>query len=161
MEMRTNYDFSPLFRSSIGFDHLFDMLESAARVQPLDNWPPYDIEKTGEGRYRLSVAVAGFSADDLDITKQQNMLIVSGRKGDKPREAEQQYQGIASRSFERRFQLADYVEVAEANVVNGLLTIDLVREVPDAMKPKRIPLQTRTALPASQDAAKEEMKQAA
>lgn len=159
--MRTNLDFSPLFRSSIGFDHVFDLLHNAARVQPLDNWPPYDIEKTDEDQYRLTMAVAGFSADDLDITRHPNLLIVSGRKGEKPGETEILYQGIANRAFERRFQLADYVEVAAANVSDGLLTIELVREVPEALKPKRIAVEARSSGPAPQHAAQIETKQAA
>jgi len=158
--MRTNYDFSPLFRSSIGFDHLFNLLENAARVQPIENWPPYNIEKTGEDQYRLTIAVAGFSTDDLEITKQQNTLVVSGQKGEKPTGSEALYQGIANRTFERRFQLADYVEVTGASVVDGLLTIDLVREVPESMKPKRIPVQTR-ALPATQESPQVQHKEAA
>ncbi len=159
--MRTNYDLSPLFRSSIGFDHLVNLLENTARVQAIDNWPPYNIEKTGEDQYRLTVAVAGFSTEDLEVTKHQNMLIVSGRKGQKPAGSEVLYQGIANRSFERRFQLADYVEVAGASIVDGLLTIELVREVPEGMKPKHIPVQTLTALPASEPTEQGDLKKAA
>ena len=158
--MRTNYDFSPLFRSSIGFDHAFDLLQNAARVQPIDNWPPYDIEKTGEDRYRLTMAVAGFSVDDFEITKLPNLLVVSAHKAEKPG-GEVLHRGIANRSFERRFQLADYVVVAGANVADGLLTIDLVREVPEAMKPKRIPVQTQSAPSPTQEPAQIEQKQAA
>jgi len=155
------YDFSPLFRSSIGFDHLFNLLENAARLQPIENWPPYNIEKTGEDQYRLTMAVAGFSTDDLEITKHQNTLIVSGRKGEEPTGSEVLYQGIAKRTFERRFQLADYVEVTGASVADGLLTIDLVREVPESMKPKRIPVQTGASLPAAESSRQIEQKQAA
>ena len=159
--MRTNYDFSPLFRSSIGFDHVFDLLQNAARVQSIDNWPPYDIEKTGEDQYRLTMAVAGFSADDLEITKHPNLLVVTARKGEKPGGTEVLHRGIANRGFERRFQLADHMEVAAANVADGLLTIELVRQVPDAMKPKQIPVQTLAASSTADEAPQIEQKQAA
>ena len=159
--MRTNYDFSPLFRSSIGFDHVFDLLQNAARVQSIDNWPPYDIEKTGEDQYRLTMAVAGFSADDLEITKHPNLLVVTARKGEKQSGTEVLHRGIANRGFERRFQLADYMEVAGANVADGLLTIDLVRQVPESMKPKHIPVQTGAASPAADEPPQVEQKQAA
>jgi len=159
--MRTNYDFSPLFRSSIGFDHVFDLLQNAARVQSIDNWPPYDIEKTGEDQYRLTMAVAGFSADDLNITKHPNLLVVTAHKAEKSGGAEVLHRGIANRGFERRFQLADYMEVAAANVADGLLTIELVRQVPDAMKPKQIPVQTLAASSTADEAPEIEQKQAA
>ncbi len=159
--MRTNYDFSPLFRSSIGFDHVFDLLQNAARVQSIDNWPPYDIEKTGEDQYRLTMAVAGFSADDLEITKHPNLLVVTARKGEKQSGGEVLYRGIANRGFVRRFQLADYMEVAAANVADGLLTIDLVRQVPESMKPKHIPVQTAAASSAANESPQVEQKQAA
>ena len=138
--MRTAYDFSPLFRSSVGFDRVFDLLENATRVQTLDNWPPYDIEKAGEDRYRITLAVAGFSPDELSLTTQPNWLVVSGQKQG---EESTQYlhRGIATRSFERRFELADYVEVDKAWLADGLLTIELVREVPEEMKPRRIEVQ--------------------
>ena len=148
--MMANLDFSPLFRSSIGFDRLFDLLDGAARVQPIENWPPYDIEKTGEDRYRIRMAVAGFSTDELDMTKEVNLLVVSGQKADKDDGKEVLHRGIAARAFQRRFQLADYVDVVGADLSDGLLTIDLVREVPEAMKPKRIPVQAGTALANSQ-----------
>ena len=159
--MRTNYDFSPLFRSSIGFDHVFDLLQNAARVQSIDNWPPYDIEKTGEDQYRLTMAVAGFSADDLDITKHPNLLVVTAHNAEKPGGSEVLHRGIANRGFERRFQLADHMEVAGANVADGLLTIELVRQVPDAMKPKQIPVQTLAASSTADEAPQIEQKQAA
>ena len=159
--MRTNYDFSPLFRSSIGFDHVFDVLQNAARVQSIDNWPPYDIEKTGEDQYRLTMAVAGFSADDLDITKHPNLLVVTAHKAEKPGGTEVLHRGIANRGFERRFQLADYMEVAAANVADGLLTIELVRQVPEAMKPKQIPVQTLAPSSTADEAPQIEQKQAA
>ena len=139
--MRTAYDFSPLFRSSVGFDRVFDLLENAARVQAVDNWPPYNIEKAGEDRYRITMAVAGFAPDELDLVVQPNLLVVSGRKQGQEGSTEYLYRGIATRSFERRFELADHVKVTGANVANGLLTIELVREVPEEMKPRRIEVQ--------------------
>ena len=140
--MRTAYDFSPLFRSSVGFDHIFDLLENATRVQALDGWPPYDIAKAGEDRYRITMAVAGFSPDELELTTQPNWLVVSGQKQGEEG-AQYLHRGLATRSFERRFELADYVEVKDAWLDNGLLTIELVREVPEAMKPRRIEVQAR------------------
>ncbi|WP_159711807.1 Hsp20 family protein [Geminicoccus flavidas] len=135
--MRTALDFTPLFRSTIGFDRVFDLLDSASRLQAIDNWPPYDIVKTGEDAYRISMAVAGFSKDELDLTQEPNLLVVSGSK---PGQDDGQYlhRGIAGRAFQRRFELADHVKVKAANLENGLLTIDLVRELPEAMKPRRI-----------------------
>jgi molecular chaperone IbpA len=136
--MRTNPDFTPLFRSSIGFDRIFDMLENASRVGTIDNWPPYDIAKTGEDEYSITMAVAGFSQDELTITHQPNMLIVSGSKPGEDDEGQYLYRGIAGRAFERRFELADHVKVVGASLSNGLLSIDLKREVPEEMKPRRI-----------------------
>ncbi|MBM7330366.1 Hsp20 family protein [Agrobacterium sp. S2] len=135
--MRTTFDFSPLFRSSIGFERLVNALEAASRVESIDNWPPYDIAKTDEDEYRITMAVAGFSEDELSITQEQNMLLVAGSKT--PDENTQYlHRGIAGRSFQRRFQLADHVRVEGATLVNGLLTIDLRREIPEEMKPRRI-----------------------
>ncbi len=147
--MRTTYDFAPLFSSSIGFEHLFNLLENAARVQQINNWPPYNIEKTGEESYRITMAVAGFNPDEIDVTAQPNLLVVSGQKHAQDNGTEVLYRGIAGRSFERRFELADYVEVAGAGLENGLLTVNLVRQVPEAMKPKKIAIGTARAL--SQD----------
>jgi molecular chaperone IbpA len=137
--MRTSFDFSPLYRSSIGFDRALDLLENASRVQPIDNWPPYDITKTGDDIYRISMAVAGFAQDDLDISAQPNLLIVTGEKNTEA-SGEFLHRGIANRAFTRRFELADHVKVKGASLVNGLLTIDLEREIPEAMKPRRIPI---------------------
>lgn len=139
--MSTTFDFTPLFRSSIGFDRMLNALQAANRVESIDNWPPYDIEKTGEDDYRVSLAVAGFSQDDLTITQEQNMLMVSGQK---PGEEGAQYlhRGIAGRAFQRRFELADHVKVVGASLVNGLLTIDLRRKIPEEMKPRRIEIAT-------------------
>lgn len=130
-------DFAPLYRSSVGFDRVFDLLENATRGPSPDNWPPYDIIKTGEDAYRISMAVAGFAQDELTISMQPNLLVVSGEKSGEPA-GEYLHRGIANRAFARRFEIADHVKVAGANLVNGLLTIDLQREIPEAMKPRRI-----------------------
>jgi molecular chaperone IbpA len=141
----TTFDFSPLFRSSIGFDRMLNALEAASRIETIDNWPPYDIAKTGEDDYRISMAVAGFSQDELDITQEQNMLVVSGQKASE--DVQYLHRGIAGRSFQRRFELADHVKVVGAGLVNGLLTIDLKREIPGAIKPRRIEIATDKPLP--------------
>jgi molecular chaperone IbpA len=135
--MRTNLDFAPLFRSGIGFDRVFDLLESADRAATTDSWPPYDIVQTGEDAWRITMAVAGFSQDELTLTQEQNMLVVQGARSAEDK-AQYLHRGIAGRTFERRFELADYVRVTSAGLENGLLTIDLVRELPEAMKPRRI-----------------------
>ncbi|MET3660298.1 Hsp20 family protein [Aquamicrobium ahrensii] len=140
--MRTTIDFSPLFRSSIGFDRLVNALEAASRVESIDNWPPYDIAKTDEDDYRITMAVAGFSEDELSITQEQNMLLVAGSKAT-DENAQYLHRGIAGRSFQRRFQLADHVRVEGATLVNGLLTIDLRREIPEEMKPRRIAISSQ------------------
>ncbi|MCB1463769.1 MAG: Hsp20 family protein [Nitratireductor sp.] len=158
--MSTTFDFSPLFRSSIGFDRMLNALESASRVESFDNWPPYDIAKTGEDDYRLTLAVAGFSQDELTITQERNMLLVSGQKTGQA-DAEYLHRGIAGRSFQRRFELADHMRVDGANLVNGLLTIDLKREIPEEMKPRRIEIATSEALPKVETKQIETEKQAA
>ena len=144
--MRTNLDFSPLFRSSIGFDRMLNALEAASRVETIDNWPPYDIVKTGEDAYRISMAVAGFAQEELTITQEQNMLVVSGQKTN-GEDVHYLHRGIAGRPFQRRFELADHVKVVGAELAHGLLTIDLKREVPEEMKPRRIEIATDLALP--------------
>jgi molecular chaperone IbpA len=137
MVMRTVLDFSPLHRSSIGYDRVFDLLEAAARTQTNDNWPPFDSVKLSEDKYRITMAVAGFSRDDINITVQANMLTVSGeRKGEQ--EGEVLHRGIANRPFNRRFELADHMLVTAAHMENGLLVIDLKREIPEAYKLRRI-----------------------
>lgn len=140
--MRTAFDFTPMFRSSVGFDRLFQMLENAGG-QVLDHWPPYDIEKTGEDHYRITMAVAGFSQEELSVTKEPNLLVVKGTKPESDEgSGKYLYRGINNGSFERRFELADHVEVTRASLRNGLLVIDLVRKIPEAMKPRRIEIGT-------------------
>jgi|SRR5215831_18021712 len=133
------FDFSPLFRSTIGFDRLTRMVDAATRVDTASlAYPPYNIEKTGEDAYRLTMAVAGFSQDELDITSQENTLLVTGKA--KKDEGEDRYlhRGIARRAFERRFSLADHIKVVGASLINGMLHVDLVREVPEAAKPRKV-----------------------
>ena len=131
-------DFTPYRSSTVGFDRLFDLMERQARSAGGDNYPPFNIERRSEDDYRITLALAGFRAEDLDITAQQNLLTVAGRKRDEENEGEMLHVGIANRGFERRFELADYVRVENADLKDGLLVIDLVREVPEAMKPKKI-----------------------
>ena len=138
------YDFSPFFRSTVGFDRLFNLLDSAGRED--NGYPPYNIEKTGEDSYRITMAVAGFAADELSVVAQENVLTVSGKQKDAEAGKPQfLYRGIAGRGFERRFNLADYVTVAGASVTNGLLHIELKREVPEAVKPRSIRIETGAA----------------
>jgi molecular chaperone IbpA len=144
--MRTNFDFTPYRRSTVGFDRLFDLLETSARGTAPDNYPPFDIERSGDDAYRITIAVAGFKADDIELTAQANKLLVVGKKAEAEGEAQRQFvhRGIATRAFERRFELADYVQVSGASLDDGLLTIDLVREVPEAMKPRTIAISGQT-----------------
>lgn len=139
--MATSYDYTPLFRSSIGFDRVFDLLENAHRARSISDWPPYDITKTGDDSYRISIAVAGFAQDDLDITFQSNLLTVTGKKQEDAAEG-YLHRGIAGRPFEHRFELADHVRVSGADLNNGLLSIDLVREIPEELKPRKISIQS-------------------
>lgn len=136
--MRTNFDFSPYRRSTIGFDRLFDLLETGTRAEAGDGYPPFDLVKDGDDSYRITLAVAGFRPEEIEIVAQQNQLVVTGRKEDETSPSGYLHRGIAARPFERRFQLADYIEVRSARFENGLLTIALQREVPEAMKPRRI-----------------------
>ncbi len=135
--MRTNFDFTPYRRSTVGFDRLFEMLESGLGYSGAENYPPFDLEQDGEDRYRITLAVAGFREKEIDITAQQNLLIVTGRRAD-GEDRRFVHRGIAARPFERRFALGDYVQVKAAELRDGLLTIELAREVPEAMKPRRI-----------------------
>jgi molecular chaperone IbpA len=134
--MRT-FDPTPLWRSTVGFDRLFDLIDETARWSGADNYPPYNIERTGEDQYQITLALAGFSPEDVTITAEQNVLTVEGRKAENA-EHHYLYQGISARPFRRVFNLAGYVEVKNASFEGGLLKIGLVREVPEAMKPRRI-----------------------
>src|SRR6266536_3784388 len=143
------FDFAPLFRSTIGFDRLARLVDTATRVDSTAlSYPPYNIEKTGEDAYRLTMAVAGFSQDEIDITVHENTLIVTGKSEKEDEDGRYLHRGIARRAFERRFSLADHVKVTGASLDNGLLHVDLVREVPEAMKPRSV--QIGTVEPAAQ-----------
>ena len=143
-----SFDTSPLMRATIGFDRMMKLLDSAAQVdEAAPSYPPYNIEKLDENKYRITMAVAGFTEPDLEVTLHENRLIITG-KIDKPEaEAKGRYlhRGIATRSFERRFELADHIEVASARIESGLLHVDLVREIPEAMKPRNIAIETGKA----------------
>jgi len=138
-----SFDLSPLFRSTVGFDRLSRLMDAASRID--DNaiaYPPYNIERTGEETYRITMAVAGFGEGDLTITTQDNQLLISGKLGKDEEGQAFLYRGIAGRAFERRFTLADHIRVNGASLVNGLLHVDLVREVPEAMKPRQVKINT-------------------
>ncbi|MCP4070143.1 MAG: Hsp20 family protein [Hyphomicrobiales bacterium] len=137
--MRT-IDFSPLYRSTVGFDRMFSLLDNISQPEPAQTYPPYNIELTGENSYRITMAIAGFGEDDLSIEARENSLTIKGKLQDEDavEGKEVLFRGIAGRAFERRFQLADHVEVRGASLENGLLHIELVREIPDAMKPRKI-----------------------
>ena len=136
--MRT-FDFSPLFRSTIGFDRMSRLLDTALQLDEAGaTYPPYNIEKRGEDSYRITMAVAGFSEDDLEVTQTESTLVVRGRAKQEEEHAQFLHRGIAGRAFDRRFQLADYIRVSGASLLNGLLHVDLVREVPEALKPRTI-----------------------
>jgi molecular chaperone IbpA len=138
----TNFDLSPFWRSTVGFDRLFNLLEDDGfRMASEQHYPPYNIERTGEDTYEVTLAVAGFTPEEITVTAEQNVLMVEGRKPDKA-ERNYLYQGISARAFRRQFNLADYVSVTGANFENGLLRIWLVREIPEAMKPRRIEIKT-------------------
>ncbi len=131
----TSYDFTPLWRSSIGFDRLFDIVDAVQRGNEV-NYPPYNIERVGDDRYQISLALAGFSPADVNVTAEQNVITIEGRKNEEKRDY--LYHGISARAFKRQFSLADHVEVRNASFDNGILRIDLVRELPEAMKPRAI-----------------------
>src|SRR5918995_5910310 len=144
MNMR-GLDFSPYRRSTVGFDRLFDFLENVSRAEQ-ENYPPFDIEKLSDDSYRITLAVAGFKREDIDIVAQQNMLVITGRRSEnRSRDGNFLHVGIATRAFERRFELADFVRVSGADLRDGLLSIELVREIPEAMKPRRIDISTGEA----------------
>jgi molecular chaperone IbpA len=139
-----HFDLSPLYRSTVGFDRLFNLLDQATSNESAPSYPPYNIERTAENAYRITIAVAGFGESDLSIESKENALTVKGEKQpvDGAEKREVLHQGIAARAFERRFQLADYVQVTGASLENGLLHIDLVREIPEAKKPRQIAIGT-------------------
>ncbi|GIU09655.1 Hsp20 family protein [Shewanella glacialipiscicola] len=141
-----NYDLTPLYRSAIGFDRLAQLAEHAAANNGNTGYPPYNIELLGENRYRITMAVAGFSMDELEISSEGEKLLVKGNKAEIQSERKYLYQGIAERGFERTFQLADYVTVLGASLENGLLNIDLVREIPEALKPRKIEISSSRLL---------------
>ena len=139
----TTFDFSPLYRTSVGFDRLASMLSSASRVEQGNGYPPYNIRALDENHYRITMAVAGFSQAELDITSEQNVLTVTGKRQDEEDgDSNYLHRGIATRTFERRFNLADYVRVTGASLENGLLHIELEREIPEAMKPRKIEIES-------------------
>ena len=135
--MRTN-DWAPLYRSTVGFDRLFDLLDQATRVEQMNNWPPYNIEKVADDKYRITMAVAGFTPEEIDLTQHETSLLVVGQKASSSEESQFLHRGIATRSFKQSFNLADHVKVTGASLEHGLLTIELRREVPEALKPRRI-----------------------
>jgi molecular chaperone IbpA len=160
LEMGNNFDFAPFRRSTVGFDRLFDLLETGSRSDAPDGYPPFDIVKVGEDNYRITLAVAGFRPEDIEVVAQQNQLLVTGKHAEESSEVEYLYRGITTRTFERKFQLADFIEAGEASFDNGLLSIELKRVVPEAMKPRRIKIGgTRT--PDQIDAPKEKVHEAA
>ena len=147
--MRSNFDFSPFLRSSVGFENLNRLIDIATRAAEGDNsFPPYNIEKLGSDAYRITMAVAGFAREELDITVQENTLVVSGKAADEAQPAERTFlhRGIAKRAFERRFQLADVIKVTGASFENGLLNIELTREVPEHKKPRKVEIGNDAAL---------------
>ena len=139
-----NYDLSPLWRSTVGFDRMLDLIDSSRRYAGDENYPPYNIERSGEDHYRISLALAGFMPEDITLTAEQNVLTVEGRKAEKG-DHQYLYQGISARPFRRVFNLADHVQVKGASFENGLLMIELVREIPEAMKPRRIEITSGAA----------------
>jgi molecular chaperone IbpA len=149
----TTFDFTPLFRSTIGFDRLMSALEASQQwAEGGNGYPPYNIEKLGENEYRITLAVAGFGEDELGIEVRENILTVEGRKKEQETGSAFLYRGIAGRSFKRQFQLADHVVVENAHLHNGLLVISLKREIPEAMKPRRIPIGVAAPAPATSTA---------
>jgi molecular chaperone IbpA len=142
MTMRTDFDFAPYYRATVGFDRVFDLLDSVANQTTGGGYPPYNIEKAGEDAYRIVMAVAGFGEADLNVTQKENELVVAGQSAPNGHEETQYlYRGIAGRNFERRFQLADHVKVVGAKLANGLLTVELQREIPEEKKPRAIRIQ--------------------
>lgn len=157
--MRTNFDFAPYRRSTIGFDRLFNLLEAGSRDD--DGYPPFDIVKDGDDSYRITLAVAGFRPDDIEVVAQQNQLTVTGKRAEDDNKGEYLHRGIAARAFERRFQLADFIEAGNARFENGLLSIALKRVVPEAMKPRKIEIGGSTTTNDRIEAPKDEALEAA
>jgi len=149
--MRTSTDFSPLYRSFIGFDHLAGLIDKASRADKQSSYPPYNIELLAEDQYRITMAVAGFAEEELEIESKQNTLVVAGVKAASAEKNDRKFlhQGIAERNFERKFQLGDHVKVIGAFMENGLLHIDLEREIPEALKPRKIAINGKSLLNAS------------
>ncbi|PPR10148.1 MAG: Small heat shock protein IbpA [Alphaproteobacteria bacterium MarineAlpha11_Bin1] len=139
--MRT-FDFSPLYRSAVGFDRLMNVLDAAQKSGPADSYPPYNIEKIDDDSYRITIAVAGFSATDLELEVREGQLVIVGKGGSERQNNHFLHRGIARRAFERHFQLADHVDVTSAELADGLLQIDLVREIPEALKPQKIEIKS-------------------
>ena len=137
-----NFDTAPLYRSIVGFDRLAALLDAAAKTEAASGYPPYNIESVGENAYRIELAVAGFGPGELSIEARENVLTVTGRKADNDADRRYLHRGLAARNFERRFQLADYVVVTDAELANGLLSISLKRELPESLKPRQIPIST-------------------
>ena len=149
--MRT-FDFSTLYRSAVGFDRLMNVLDAAQKNGAADGYPPYNIEKTSEDSYQITLAVAGFGSADLDVEIRDGQLVIVGKGASEEQDNQFLHRGIARRAFERRFQLADHVEVKAADLVDGLLKIDLVREIPEAMKPRKIDIRTGATIIEDQSA---------
>jgi molecular chaperone IbpA len=143
--MRSNFDFSPYYRATVGFDRIFDMLDSAASQNGTSGYPPYNVEKTGDDSYRIVMAVAGFTEAELNVTQKESELLVSGKAHPGDAEKEYLYRGIAGRDFERRFQLAEHVKVIGAGISNGMLTIQLQRVIPEEKKPRAIRIEAGPA----------------
>ncbi|WP_375465316.1 Hsp20 family protein [uncultured Methylobacterium sp.] len=137
--MRT-LDFAPLYRSTVGFDRLFSMLDKATQAETSSTWPPYDIERVADDEYRITMAVAGFAEDEIELTQHDTNLLVTGQRKSSEGDSQILHRGIAARTFRQTFNLADHVKVVGANLENGLLTVNLKREVPEALKPRRIPI---------------------
>jgi molecular chaperone IbpA len=159
LEMSTAFDFTPYRRSTVGFDRLFNLLESGLRED--DGYPPFDIVKEDEDSYRITLAVAGFRPQDIEVVAQQNQLSVTGKHADDDGQGDYLHRGIAARAFERRFQLADFIEAGDARFENGLLSIALKRVVPEAMKPRKIEIGGAQAANDRLEAPKDEGRQAA
>lgn len=157
--MRTNFDFTPYRRSTVGFDRLFKLLEAGARED--DGYPPFDIEKVGDDSFRITLAVAGFRPEDIELVAQQNLLTVTGKRADDADKGDFLHRGIAARAFEQRFQLADFIEVGSATFEHGLLSIELKRVVPEAAKPRRIEISGGTPDAQRLGEAKEQASEAA